>query len=104
MIHHSLCCVFVKGHTGEVFVLEMHPSDSRVLLTAGHDGLVLLWDMLSGQQLQRVEVKGDDDSPASIFDCRFSPDGLMCAAVDMNGFLTLMGFGSSDQYDKVGGK
>jgi len=83
-------------------VLEIHPSDSRILLTAGHDGQVLLWDMLSGKRLQRVEVKDEEGFPASIFDCRFSPDGLMCAAVDMNGYLTLMGFGSSDQYDKVG--
>ena len=82
-------------------MLEVHPTDSRILLTAGHDGLVVVWDMLAGQCLQKVEVKGEDGNPASIFDCRFSPDGLMCAAVDMNGYLTLMGFGSNDQYIKV---
>lgn len=83
-------------------MLEVHPTDSRILLTAGHDGLVLVWDMLAGQCLKKVEVKDEDGNQASIFDCRFSPDGLMCAAVDMNGYLTLMGLGSSEEYDKVG--
>lgn len=82
-------------------MLEMHPTDSRILLTAGHDGLVLVWDMLAGQCLRKMEVRGEDGKEASIFDCRFSPDGLMCAAVDVNGYLTLMGFGSSENYDKV---
>ena len=82
-------------------MLELHPTDSRILLTAGHDGLVMVWDMLAGQCLKMMEMKGEDGNLASIFDCRFSPDGLMCAAVDMNGYLTLMGFGSSKEYDKV---
>ena len=41
----------LEGHSGEVFVLEPHPTDSRVLLTAGHDGLVIIWDMLAGTKL-----------------------------------------------------
>ena len=36
-----------------------------------------------------------------IFDCKFSPDGLMCAAVDSSGQLTLFGFGSSKPYQQV---
>jgi WD40 repeat protein len=86
-----------------VFVLESHPSDPRVLLSAGHDGVVIVWDMLMGVCLQTITVVGDDENMAAIFDCKFSPDGLMCAAVDMNGYLSLMGFGSSVEYSKVRG-
>ena len=86
-----------------MFVLESHPCDPRVLLSAGHDGMVMVWDMLIGVCLQKVTVEGDDGNTAAIFDCKFSPDGLMCAAVDMNGYLSLLGFGSSAEYEKVRG-
>ena len=29
---------------------------------------------------------------------KFSPDGSMCAAADIHGYLTLFGFGSSESY------
>ena len=93
-------CV-MQGHTGEVFVLEAHPIDPRILLTAGHDGLLMVWDMLAGICLKTVKFEGEDGFPASIFDCKFSPDGLMCAAVDVNGHLSLLGFGSNDDYKVI---
>lgn len=99
----ALFSVHFQGHQGEVFVLESHPNDPRVLLSASHDGLVKVWDMLMGVCLHTVTMDGEDE-PSSIFDCKFSPDGLMCAAVDMSGNLTLMGFGSSVEYDKVRGR
>lgn len=86
-----------------MFVLESHPTDSRILLSAGHDGLLTIWDMLVGVALKTVKVEGEEGNPAAIFDCKFSPDGSMCAAVDMNGYLTLLGLGSSQDYDKVRG-
>ena len=82
-------------------MLEAHPTDSRILLSAGHDGVVIVWDMLVGQCLKRMEIEDENGKESAIFDCRFSPDGLMCAAVDNYGFLTIMGFGSTEQYDKV---
>ena len=90
----------MQGHTGEVFVLESHPSDSRILLSAGHDGLVILWDMLAGVKLKTLNLE-EDGAITCIFDCKFSPDGLTCAAADSSGYLTVMGFGSSEPYKKV---
>ena len=50
-------------------------------------------------------LMSEDEEGATpcIFDCKLSPDGLMCAAVDSSGFLTLFGFGSSLPYQQVGG-
>ena len=76
-----------QGHIGEVFVLEAHPTDPRLLMTAGHDGMVIIWDMLAAVILKTIKLEGEDGTHASVFDCKFSPDGLMCAAVDMNGHL-----------------
>ena len=37
----------------QVHVLEAHPSDPRLLLSAGYDGQLLLWDVLTGAQVKR---------------------------------------------------
>ena len=38
-------------------MLEPHPFDSRILLTAGHDGLIILWDMLAGTRLTTFKLE-----------------------------------------------
>ncbi|GFU01926.1 bromodomain and WD repeat-containing protein 1 [Trichonephila clavipes] len=38
----------IKGHEDEVFVLEPHPIDPRVFLSSGHDGRIILWDLVTG--------------------------------------------------------
>lgn len=44
-----MCHVIIfQGHEDEVFVLEAHPTDSRVFLSSGHDGRIILWDLVSG--------------------------------------------------------
>jgi WD40 repeat protein len=39
----------LKGHEDEVFVLETHTTDPRIVLSAGHDGRVIMWDIVSGK-------------------------------------------------------
>jgi hypothetical protein len=34
-------------------VLEAHPRDPRLLMSAGHDGNVILWNILTGKMLKR---------------------------------------------------
>lgn len=36
----------------EVFVLEPHPFDSRIMLSAGHDGNIFIWDITKGIQIK----------------------------------------------------
>ena len=76
-----LLLLFLQEHTGEVFVLECHPHDSTILLSAGacvcvcvylcvymyfnlfihfppgHDGLIIIWDMLAGVQLKKFKIE-----------------------------------------------
>jgi len=42
----------VQGHSYEVFVLEPNPVDKRILLSAGHDGQIMLWDIVAGVQIK----------------------------------------------------
>lgn len=39
-------------HEDEVFVLECSPWDPRVILSAGHDGHVILWDIQKGVKIK----------------------------------------------------
>lgn len=43
--------VCLQGHEAEVFVLEPHPFDSRIMLSAGHDGNVYMWDLQRGTRV-----------------------------------------------------
>lgn len=43
---------WIKGHADEVFVLETHPFDSRIMLSAGHDGSIFIWDITKGTKVK----------------------------------------------------
>ena len=43
----------------------------------------------------------EEESESSVFDCRFSPDGLTFAATDALGHVILFGFGDKWTYRKV---
>ncbi|XP_051877105.1 bromodomain and WD repeat-containing protein 3 isoform X3 [Pristis pectinata] len=65
----------LSGHDDEVFVLEAHPFDSRIMLSAGHDGNIFIWDL--------------------------SKDGQHFACTDSHGHLLIFGFGCSKPYEKI---
>jgi WD40 repeat protein len=44
------------GHEEEVFVIEAHPKDSRIFLSGGHDGAIILWDVISGTSIKTVRI------------------------------------------------
>ena len=37
-----------QGHQDEMFVLENNPVDPRIVISAGHDGRIILWDLQTG--------------------------------------------------------
>jgi WD40 repeat protein len=43
----------LKGHSNEIFVLESHPNDPRLLFSAGHDGNIMVWNLLTGKMLKK---------------------------------------------------
>ena len=42
----------MQEHEGDVFVLDAHPADPRILLSAGHDGNIVLWDIIQGLKIK----------------------------------------------------
>ncbi|XP_010765479.1 bromodomain and WD repeat-containing protein 1, partial [Notothenia coriiceps] len=91
----------LKGHEAEVFVLEPHPLDPRIILSAGHDGNVFIWDLLRGTSTQHYFNMIEGQGHGAVFDCKFTPDGHRFACTDSHGHLLIFGFGSSKPYEKL---
>lgn len=91
----------LKGHEAEVFVLEPHPYDPRVMLSAGHDGNVFIWDLIRGTKTLHYFNMIEGQGHGAVFDCKFTPDGHRFACTDSHGHLVIFGFGSSKPYEKL---
>ncbi|KAK3741718.1 hypothetical protein QZH41_012911 [Actinostola sp. cb2023] len=91
----------LEGHHDEMFVLEPHPVDPYVFLSAGHDGLVILWDLRTGTKIISFFNSIEGQGHGAVFDCKFSPDGLQFACTDSHGHLCIFGYGSSEPFSKV---
>ena len=75
----------LRGHTKSVYVLDCHPQDSNIVLSAGYDGRVFLWDVRHGKCLQQFET----DLQRQFLDGRFSEDGQFFLLTDHVGACTL---------------
>ncbi|KFU91732.1 Bromodomain and WD repeat-containing protein 1, partial [Chaetura pelagica] len=89
------------GHADEVFVLETHPFDSRIMLSAGHDGNIFIWDVTKGTKTKHYFNMIEGQGHGAVFDCKFSPDGQHFACTDSHGHLLIFGFGCSRPYEKI---
>ncbi|XP_076874728.1 PH-interacting protein isoform X2 [Brachyhypopomus gauderio] len=91
----------LMGHEDEVFVLEPHPFDPRVLFSAGHDGNAIVWDLARGVKIRSYFNMIEGQGHGALFDCKCSSDGQHFACTDSHGHLLIFGFGSSSRYDKI---
>ncbi|XP_051877104.1 bromodomain and WD repeat-containing protein 3 isoform X2 [Pristis pectinata] len=91
----------LSGHDDEVFVLEAHPFDSRIMLSAGHDGNIFIWDLSKGTKLRNFFNMIEGQGHGAVFDCKFSADGQHFACTDSHGHLLIFGFGCSKPYEKI---
>uniref|UniRef100_A0A8B9Q1X5 Bromodomain and WD repeat domain containing 3 n=1 Tax=Apteryx owenii TaxID=8824 RepID=A0A8B9Q1X5_APTOW len=91
----------LSGHDDEVFVLEAHPFDQRIILSAGHDGNIFIWDIDKGTKIRNYFNMIEGQGHGAVFDCKFSPDGQHFACTDSHGHLLLFGFGCNKYYEKI---
>ncbi|XP_077290896.1 bromodomain and WD repeat-containing protein isoform X2 [Arctopsyche grandis] len=83
----------LRGHTDEIYVLEAHPSHPDVLLSAGHDGQIRIWDIMKGVTLNSFSNDIDGQGHAAVFDAKWCPDGTKVAATDSHGHILMLGLG-----------
>uniref|UniRef100_A0AAR2LX44 Bromo domain-containing protein n=1 Tax=Pygocentrus nattereri TaxID=42514 RepID=A0AAR2LX44_PYGNA len=91
----------LSGHDDEVFVLEAHPFDWRIMLSAGHDGNIYIWDISKGTKIRNFFNMIEGQGHGAVFDCKFSIDGQHFACTDSHGHLLIFGFGCSQPYEKI---
>ena len=52
----------------QTYVLDVHPTNPRVAMSAGYDGRVIFWDIWSGEAIRSVQV-----TEFQLVDGHFSP-------------------------------
>ena len=88
-------------HDDDAFVIEAHPTDGRIVLTAGHDGKVVIWDIVDGLPIKVFTNEVDGQGHGAILDLKMARDGRTFAAVDSHAHVMIFGLGTSKQYEKV---
>lgn len=68
-----------------------------MLLSAGHDGQLFLWDIETGVSVAHFVNCIDGQGQGGVFDAKWSPDGTMIAATDSHGHILMFGFGSGHE-------
>ncbi|XP_028322321.1 bromodomain and WD repeat-containing protein 3 [Gouania willdenowi] len=91
----------LSGHDDEVFILEAHPYDPRIILSAGHDGNIYIWDLTKGTKIRNFFNMIEGQGHGAIYDCKFSADGQYFVCTDSHGHLLIFGFGCSKPYEKI---
>ena len=78
-------------HRTEVPIIEGHPFDARLALTAGYDGSIIVWDVAAGRRLaafSTADTRPDGRAwpeAVQLVDGHWTPDGAGFAVADVAG-------------------
>ncbi|KAH7513458.1 hypothetical protein FEM48_Zijuj12G0202000 [Ziziphus jujuba var. spinosa] len=75
----------LTGHTESTYVLDVHPFNPRMAMSAGYDGKIIVWDIWEGKPIWK-----DDISRFKLVDGKFSPDGTSIILSDDVGQLYIV--------------
>jgi PH-interacting protein len=86
----------------QTYVLDVHPFNPRIAMSAGYDGRVIIWDIWEGHP-----IKVYDTGEYNLVDGNFSPDGSSLVVSDEVGQIYIFGTGpgmaqKDVKYDQVG--
>lgn len=73
----------------------------QLLLSAGHDGQLFLWDILTGEKISHFQNAIEGQGFGAIFDAKWSPNGTMMAATDSHGQILMYALSVSDSERQV---
>ena len=82
----------LRGHEGR-FLFVPHPYDPNVLLSAGYDGRLLIWNLIKGEVIKSFLNVNEKQRRRNVFDAKWDPSGLTIAATDYDGHLSIYGIG-----------
>ncbi|XP_057992634.1 uncharacterized protein LOC110633006 isoform X2 [Hevea brasiliensis] len=81
----------LTGHTDSTYVLDVHPFNPRIAMSAGYDGRTIVWDIWEGTPIQIYEI-----SRFKLVDGKFSPDGTSIILSDDVGQLYILSTGQGE--------
>lgn len=79
------------GHKESTFVLDVHPFNPRIAMSAGYDGKTIIWDIWEGKPVQIYET-----GQFKLVDGKFSPDGTSLILSDEVGRVFIIGTGQGE--------
>lgn len=81
----------LTGHTESTYVLDVHPFNPRMAMSAGYDGKIIVWDIWEGKPIRIYET-----GPYRLVDGKFSPDGTSIVVSDDVGQLYILSTGQGE--------
>ncbi|CAI0626323.1 unnamed protein product [Linum tenue] len=81
----------LTGHTDSTYVLDVHPFNPRIAMSAGYDGRTIVWDIWEGKPIRTYEI-----SHFKLVDGKFSPDGTCIILSDDVGQLYILNTGQGE--------
>ncbi|XP_073113760.1 uncharacterized protein [Elaeis guineensis] len=79
------------GHSESTFVLDVHPFNPRIAMSAGYDGKTIIWDIWEGTPVQIYET-----GRFKLVDGKFSPDGTSIVLSDEVGQIFIIATGQGE--------
>ncbi|XP_021904304.1 bromodomain and WD repeat-containing protein 3-like [Carica papaya] len=91
----------LTGHTASSYVLDVHPFNPRIAMSAGYDGKTIIWDIWEGTPIRIYEI-----GRFKLIDGKFSQDGTSIVLSDEVGQIYLLNTGQGEsqedaKYDQV---
>ncbi|XP_052191480.1 uncharacterized protein LOC127800733 [Diospyros lotus] len=81
----------LTGHSDSTYVLDVHPFNPRIAMSAGYDGKTIVWDIWEGTPICTYEV-----GRFKLVDGKFSPDGTSIILSDHVGQLYILSTGQGE--------
>ncbi|XP_019428466.1 PREDICTED: bromodomain and WD repeat-containing protein 3-like isoform X1 [Lupinus angustifolius] len=81
----------LTGHTASSYVLDVHPFNPRIAMSAGYDGRTIVWDIWEGVPIRTYEI-----GRFKLVDGKFSPDGTSIVLSDDVGQIYFLNTGQGE--------
>ncbi|KAJ4968680.1 hypothetical protein NE237_015381 [Protea cynaroides] len=81
----------LTGHTESTYVLDVHPFNPRMAMSAGYDGKTIVWDIWEGTPIRVYET-----GRFKLVDGKFSPDGTSIVLSDDVGQVYILNTGQGE--------
>ncbi|XP_055818057.1 uncharacterized protein LOC129887122 isoform X1 [Solanum dulcamara] len=81
----------LTGHAQSTYVLDVHPFNPRIAMSAGYDGQTILWDIWEG-----IPIRTYDIGRFKLVDGKFSLDGTSIVLSDDVGQIYLLNTGQGE--------